>query len=128
MATVLLVEDDPGVGRLLGTYLRAGNHDVLHATKVAEALAILDERASTVDVLVCDIGLPDGSGIHLASIYGERRPGAPVVFITGSPDAVPPSLRGVGTWRIMQKPFSIGRLVEEVQRVLDDGAGSGHAG
>ena len=108
--------------------LRAGDHDVVQAATVAQAVAFLDERASTVDVLVCDIGLPDGSGVHLALRYRERRPGAPVVFITGSPDAFPAGLHSVATWRIMEKPFSIGRLVEEVQRALEESTGSGHSG
>ena len=118
MASVLVVEDDAAVRRLVVTILRAADHRALQATSIAEAVAILEDLGAAVDLVISDLGLPDGSGARVMLLSRRLRPGAPVLFITGSPDEYPAALCDVDEWKILGKPFRSGRLLETVERAL----------
>ena len=120
MASVLVVEDDPAVRRLVAAVIRAADHQVLQAATIREALAILEDRGCAVDLVISDIGLPDGSGGRLMLLCRQLRPEATVLFITGSPEEYPAVLHEVDPWRILGKPFRAARLIEAVQRALGE--------
>ena len=124
MTSVLLVEDDPAVRQLLAAILRAAGHQVLHAAAIREARAVLEDLGSAVDLVISDIGLPDGSGARVMRLCRQLRPNASVIFITGSPEEYPAMLHEVAPGRIVRKPFRAARLVEAVQRALDESAGA----
>ena len=82
---VLLVEDHSDTAELLRALLGGQGADVLVATSLTEALAALSE--SEFDVLVTDIGMPDGDGYELVQRLRERervsgRPPLPAVAVT----------------------------------------------
>lgn len=60
---ILLVENHSDTLAYLSSYLRACGHEVVCAQDVASALAKLE--GGPAEVLICDIGLPDGDGWHL---------------------------------------------------------------
>lgn len=62
-STVLLVEDHVDTANLFAKLLRRDEHHVAVASDYASALALAQSRR--FDVLVCDIGLPDGDGCDL---------------------------------------------------------------
>ena len=62
-------------------------YEVLQAASGQDALAIID-GAVTIDVLVTDHLMPDLSGAELARRFRARRPGAPVLVITGFADTL----------------------------------------
>jgi len=105
---VLFVEDDPLVREAVVRALDEAGFDVLVATSGDEALAMLD-KGLEVDVMFSDIVMPGKlSGVDLAGLLRERRPGLPVVLATGYTDqraAIP----GV---QVLSKPYEIGRLVD----------------
>jgi PAS domain S-box-containing protein len=78
---VLVVEDEEKVRVLLNDAFRAEGHDVTEATTGAEALKQLDK--SEFDLMVCDLGLPELSGLHVARWVKEFRPDLPVIIATG---------------------------------------------
>lgn len=80
-ARVLVVEDEENVRVLLNDAFRAEGHDVTEATTGAEALKHLDK--SQFDLMVCDLGLPELSGLHVARWVKEFRPDLPVIIATG---------------------------------------------
>ncbi len=80
-ARVLVVEDEEKVRVLLNEAFRAEGHDVTEATTGAEALKQLDK--SDFDLIVCDLGLPELSGLHVARWVKEFRPDLPVIIATG---------------------------------------------
>lgn len=123
MASVLVVEDDPAVRRLVAAVLRAADHEVLQAATIGEALDVLGDLASAVDLVISDIGLPDGSGARLMLLCRQLRPEATVLFMTGSTEEYPAALHEVDPWRILGKPFRAARLIEAVQRALDESVG-----
>jgi nitrogen-specific signal transduction histidine kinase/CheY-like chemotaxis protein len=104
---VLFVEDDPLVREAVTNGLEDAGFDVVVAASGDQALAMLGGGLD-VDVVFSDIVMPGQvSGIDLAGLLRERRPGLPVVLATGYTDqraAVP----GV---QVLAKPYEIGQLV-----------------
>jgi len=123
MASVLVVEDDSAVRRLVAAVLGAAGHQVLQAAAIGEALAVLEDLGSAVDLVISDIGLPDGSGARVMLLCRQLRPEVTVLFMTGSTEEHPALLHEVEPWRILDKPFRAARLVEAVQRALGESAG-----
>jgi DNA-binding response OmpR family regulator len=80
-ARILVVEDEEKVRVLLNDAFRTEGHDVTQATTGAEALKRLD--AGEFDLIVCDLGLPELSGLHVARWVKEFRPDLPVIIATG---------------------------------------------
>ena len=80
-ARVLIVEDEEKVRVLLNDAFRAQGHEVTEATTGAEALDRLDK--GEFDLMVCDLGLPELSGLHVARWVKEFRPDLPVIIATG---------------------------------------------
>jgi len=77
---ILLVEDHRDTRHTLSRLLTHFGHEVLTADNVRSALKII--RSGEFDVLLCDIGLPDGSGYEVISQARQKRP-IHAVAITG---------------------------------------------
>lgn len=80
-ASILLVEDHPDTARLLTRILSARGHRVLHAATAADAVQKLS--ASRFDLLISDIGLPDGTGLDVMQAARARDPEMPGIAISG---------------------------------------------
>lgn len=77
---LLVVEDDPELGRRLSERLRAADFAVELATSRAEAEDWPDvERIAAV---ILDLGLPDGSGLDLLRCWRDRRVETPILILT----------------------------------------------
>lgn len=104
---VLVVDDDPDNLELAAIVVASFGCGVLKANSCDEALSILDSGAH-VDLVFSDVVMPQSSGITLARLARERRPGLPVVLATGFPDAVD-DVTDSGAIPLI-KPYSIPRL------------------
>jgi signal transduction histidine kinase len=105
---VLFVEDDELVREAVAQGLEEAGFEVLVAADGERALAMI-EAGLEVDVVFSDIVMPGKiSGIDLAGILRERRPGLPVVLATGYTDqrATVPGVQ------VLAKPYETGQLVE----------------
>jgi PAS domain S-box-containing protein len=80
---VLIVDDEPQVLRVLSESVRQ-EHDVLAATNGRDALALLDAD-DRIDAIVCDVMMPDLSGVDLHDRLARRKPelARRMVFMTG---------------------------------------------
>jgi DNA-binding response OmpR family regulator len=113
---VLVVEDAPEFARIVSSVLRAGGHRVRVATTIAEALVELD--ALTPDVVVLDLGLPDGDGLDLCRVIRERS-SAYVLMLTGRDDETDKLLGfQLGADDYVTKPFSARELAARVEALL----------
>lgn len=125
VATVLIVEDDPATRAFLAAELDADGFAVVTAGSLAQGRAQL--AAQFPDVVVCDVGLPDGSGLALLGAVrdggggdGSRvDPRTPVLLLTGRSGEVD-RLRGFerGADDYVVKPFSYGELLARIRAVL----------
>ena len=116
--TVLLVEDEPGVRAVAAERLRELGYAVLEAEDGPAALRLL--RTSVhVDLLVTDVGLPGGmNGRQVAEAARERRPGLPVLFITGYAGGALKEHLAPGM-AVIGKPFTLDALAERVRAMLE---------
>jgi len=113
---VLVVEDAPEFTRVVSTVLGNEGHRVRTAATVADALVELDE--SNPDVIILDLGLPDGDGLDLCRLIRERST-AYVLVLTGRDDEVNKLLGfRMGADDYMTKPFSARELAARVDALL----------
>ena len=110
--TILVVEDQHAVRRVVVRMLRAAGFDVLEAANGEEALILL-KNGPRVDVVVTDITMPEMGGIELEKRLSLAASPVPVLFITGR-DQDPALLPGP----LLPKPFKPEELVAEVRRLL----------
>jgi two-component system, NtrC family, response regulator AtoC len=116
-AQVLVVDDDPAVGKVLAALLgQAGIacHHVLDASRALEALA---ERA--IDVVVTDLRMPGSSGVELLEEIVERWPEIPVVLLTahGSVEVAVEAMKK-GAADFLLKPFDREEILFTVRKQL----------
>src|SRR5262249_12978080 len=81
-ATILVVEDEQALLRLVSTALGRDKHNVLTAGSGEEALAVVQDQDS-IDLLVTDINMPGINGITLATELMRARPQLRTIFMTG---------------------------------------------
>jgi two-component system, NtrC family, response regulator AtoC len=81
METILIVDDDVGFRSLIETILRGEGYDTKGAASVAEAIASGNRRR--YDLLICDLQLPDGSGLDVLRHWRNEMPEVPSIMITG---------------------------------------------
>ena len=116
-AAVLLVDDEAAVRRPAAERLRELGFRVLEAADGPSALRLLGDDAPRPELLVTDVGLPNGmNGRQVAEAARERWPGLPVLFITGYAGTwLPPGVEVIG------KPFGLDALARRVQEILKAG-------
>lgn len=115
--TVLLVEDEEGVRAIAAEHLRELGYAVLEAVDGPAALRLLHSGVQ-MDVLVTDVGLPGGlNGRQVAEAVRARRPGLPVLFITGYAGTALDSPLSPGM-EVIGKPFKLDALVDRVRVLL----------
>jgi len=119
--TILVVEDDPDIRRLLVGTLRRYGYRVFEAPDGATALG--QHADIPLDLLLTDVVMPGMNGVELAEILQARQPRLEAIFMSGYADEVMEH-RGAHRDRlpILQKPFTIRSLLAFIRKVLDDSA------
>ena len=119
---VLLIEDDALVGAGIEAGLRVHGLAVDRVSTVAEADAAL--QAFHTDVVILDLGLPDGSGMTLLARLRQRGDSVPVLVLTAR-DAVKDRVAGLraGADDYLLKPFDLDELVARLRALLRRAAG-----
>ncbi|MED5618951.1 response regulator [Ideonella sp. BN130291] len=112
--TVLLVEDDRELRATLRDALEVEGHRVLTAASVSESVAMADHTAG-LELVILDLGLPDGDGEQLLS-HLRRRQSLPVLVISARhSDGQKIRLLDAGADDYLVKPFSIGELLARMR-------------
>jgi DNA-binding NarL/FixJ family response regulator len=113
---LLIVEDDPALGRSLQRGTRA-YFDVVMTTSVDAAFEVIDAKVE-IAAAVVDIGLPDGTGFDVVETLRQRDRNLPVLILTGSND--PTTINRAHALRVefVCKPFFSENLAQFVQRTL----------
>jgi two-component system, cell cycle sensor histidine kinase and response regulator CckA len=114
--TILLVEDEDTIRRLVRDVLGRSGYTVLDAPAGDPALELL--RANEVDLLLTDVVMPGMSGPDLARIATGERPSIRVLFTSGYTNE-PDELLADPDAAFIGKPFSPQSLVAKVREVLD---------
>ena len=104
-SSVLLIEDEKAHATLVQRALSSLVGDVTHVTTGREGLAAVEN--SFFELVLCDLHLPDTTGMSVIKAIKELRPGLPIIVLTSSSnldDAV--SAMREGAWDYMVKQFS----------------------
>ena len=114
---ILLVDDDPGLLRLLSIRLGAEGYDIVAVESAAEALAALPRFRP--DLVITDLRMENMDGIGLLKEIQRQRPGLCVLLLTAHgtiPDAVEATQSGA--FGFLTKPIDKDQLLDYVQRAM----------
>jgi DNA-binding NtrC family response regulator len=105
MAKILIVDDEPGMRRILSMNLRSDANTVVEASGAVEARSIL--ATQEFDVVLTDQKMPDGSGLEVMQAVHEDDPTTAVIFLTavGTVELAVESMRA-GAFDFLSKPFA----------------------
>ena len=123
--SVLVVDDDRAVNKVVTRFLTKGNYTVDSAYDGLEALRMF--RPSEHDLVISDIVMPNMNGWELTAALRAQNPRLPIVLVTGY------SSNGGGAWNksflqkqgvvaVLNKPFDLdflGNIVEDIARNRD---------
>ena len=117
-ARLLLVDDDPGLLKLLGMRLVSEGYSVVTAESGPEALRVLGREK--VDLVISDLRMDEMDGLQLFSEIQKGQPGMQVIILTahGSiPDAVAATQQGV--FSFLTKPVDKDALYKAIDEALE---------
>ena len=120
-ATVLIVEDERDIRRILARLLVQHGYRVIEAASGPAALRVWDEHAGKIDLLITDMVMPeDMSGLELAAALRSRAPGLEVILTSGySPALASRKLGDESGYHYLQKPSRPHEMLSLVRAILD---------
>ncbi len=125
--TILLVEDDARIQRLLLRVLERGGYRVLTASRGEEALEIVGGEEG-IALLMTDVFLPGMRGDELVRRAEALRPGLPILFSTGCSRGTAASLSIGGRRALLCKPFTMEQLLATIRGLIAAGTAPGREG
>ncbi|MFM1822837.1 MAG: hypothetical protein RI967_1103 [Planctomycetota bacterium] len=114
-ATVLVVDNDPDLRRVISLRLARAGYSCVEAGTGAQALS--EWRRRSFDVVVSDLNMPSGDGIALADAV-QRDEAVPIIFITGFREDFQRRLRKVERVTLLEKPFDPMTLIALIESML----------
>jgi PAS domain S-box-containing protein len=116
-ATILLADDDPDVREVVAAGLEGLGYQVRVLSNAHAGLEFLDHGGEDVDILVVDFAMPQMDGVEFARAARARRPGLPIVFITGyAEQTLNGEIDRFGA--LVKKPFKMAQLAAAVEAAL----------
>jgi two-component system cell cycle sensor histidine kinase/response regulator CckA len=111
--TILLVEDEDPVRRVVEAMLKRHGYQVLASASSKDALAAADRHRGEIHLLITDIMMPGMSGRKMAECLTSRRPDMKVLYVSGYGDA-----KAESDSHFLQKPFSTEELATKIRELL----------
>lgn len=117
MASVLVVEDDAVIGRLVESALQSDGHTVTWVRLGSEAVRV--GTGASLDLVLLDLGLPDVDGLLVCRRLRQTQPSVVIVMLTARRDEMD-VVEGLesGADDYLTKPFSVAELVARVRAHL----------
>ena len=124
--TILIVEDDRQLRRILRQQLTSWGYVVLEAANGSAALELLRKRACDVDLVLTDLVMPDLDGRSLSVRVLQQRPRTKIIFMSGYTDHAALANAALGPEDLfLQKPFTAQALAETIDQTLNDRVSGG---
>lgn len=117
MPKILIIEDDPQITKILKLNLKLSGFDTENATTFQDAWSKI--TTDHFDLLLMDIGLPDGSGLDLCQKVRESGNDVPIVFLSALTDEAT-VVKGIknGADDYLRKPFGLEELKVRVNKFV----------
>src|SRR5262249_53406888 len=118
--TILLVEDHDAVRNVLQMVLDENGYTVLTAENGEQALTLAREYTGPIHMLITDVVMPHMSGVKLAALIAEARPGTKVLYMSGYADDVlgDQGMRDSGM-TFLYKPFDLDDFLMKIRQMFD---------
>ncbi|MBI3361317.1 MAG: sigma-54-dependent Fis family transcriptional regulator [Chloroflexi bacterium] len=118
MTTVLIVDDERNARSFLRQILQDHKYEATEADSLTSAYAQVERGEA--DIVLLDLGLPDGNGLTLLERIAREAPGLPVIVITGFDDVetVVDAMQS-GAQDFIHKPIKLPRLLKALGRAAD---------
>ncbi len=115
---ILIVDDDPLIRASIVQAARKFGHEAVPVANIAEAMARIQNEL--FDLVLCDVRLPDGSGLEILPGLKNSPSGPEVIIMTGfgDPDGAELAIKN-GAWDYIQKPLSLKDLALALERALE---------
>jgi DNA-binding response OmpR family regulator len=119
---ILVVDDEPAIRDMLDQVLSDAGFAVSTAANGQEASLSIGDRV--VDLVLTDILMPQWNGIDLIVELRKRRPGLPVIAMSGggqlSREDCLKTARRVGAAAVLAKPFTVSQLIATIDLLLPE--------
>ena len=118
-ARILLIDDDPGLSEVILMLLERDGYAAQHAGSVKAGIAKVE--AASLDLVITDLKLPDGTGLDVIAALRARHAALPIIVITSysSMESAIAALRG-GAFDYVIKPFKNDDLLAAIARALNE--------
>ena len=122
MPKILILEDDAAFGQMLSRFLTKQNFAITTSTTLKEAVS--QAKQTFFDIVLSDVRLPEGDGVHFLSLIKQESPGTQVIMMTGYAE-VQNAVRAMkkGAFDYISKPFTpdeILRIIHEALKIKKD--------
>ena len=119
--TILVVEDEEEVRKLVARSLKKQGYKVLEASQGKEVFPICEEQGGPIHLMVTDVVMPEMTGVELAKHIKQVYPEMKVLYMSGyNSDRVAIDCENLEKGiEFIQKPFTVYRLARKVREVLD---------
>jgi CheY-like chemotaxis protein len=118
--TLLVVEDEDGVRRLLTHILTRRGYKVIEASDGEEALRLFEKRGAEISLVLTDIVMPRMCGQQLGELLEQIRPGTKILYMSGYTDDVLARTGALSPgMAFLQKPLRPEVLAARVRQALD---------
>jgi len=121
--TILLVDDEEGVRKLLAAVLHNGGYTVIEAANGLAALSVYEKNSHKIDLVLTDVVMPQMNGFELGLRLAEKNPDLRILYVSGYRDSPINSPPGEPPKAFLNKPFTPDVLLTKVREVLDEGGG-----
>lgn len=116
---ILVVDDEKPITYFLKQVLEHLGYDVVICNSSIEALTIISKDKDNFDLMITDMGMPDGNGLELLNKVKKINDKVPVILCTGFSELVTyENYQEVGLDGYVAKPFNADQIAREVYRVL----------
>ena len=120
-ATILLVEDEPAILRMIRSGLERQGYTVLGAATPAEAISLAETYPHKIDLLLSDMVMPEMNGHEVASALRRIRPQVKLVFMSGYTSTIAMGdINLVDDAQFIQKPFAVHQLIAKLNEALGE--------
>jgi PAS domain S-box-containing protein len=119
--TILVVEDEEEVRKLIARILTKQGYKVLEASQGKEVFSLCEEQGGPIHLMVTDMVMPEMTGVELAQHIKQIYPEMKVLYMSGyASDRVAMEYERVQKGiEFIQKPFTVYRLASKIREVLD---------
>lgn len=114
LATILVVDDDPLIAMSTVDMLEDLGHRVIEAHSGCRALEIID-GGQKLDLVITDQAMPGMTGLELAEIVRQKRPGLAILLATGYAEAANDAPTALPR---LSKPYQQAQLQQEINKLL----------